>query len=163
MNLTASKYIDQLDLIKHPEGGYFKEVYRSNEFISSECLPERFNGKRCFATSIYFLLHDKEFSSFHRIKSDETWHFYDGKPVIIHILNEKGYNKIIIGQDSPFQYTVPKESWFAAELSKTGSFALLGCTVAPGFDFNDFELASKESLAGMFPEQIELINRMTKI
>ena len=87
MNAKAKYYIDKLKLIPHPEGGYYKEIYRSGEFISIKGLPKRYNSKRVFSTSIYFLLEGKQISRFHRLKSDEVWHFYDGNPVVLYILN----------------------------------------------------------------------------
>lgn len=162
MNLEAKKYIDLLSLSKHPEGGYFKEVYRSDEIIAGKCLPERFHGNRSFSTSIYFLLNDDEFSSFHKIDSDETWHFYDGSPVKIYMLNNDTPSEIVLGENAAFQYTIKKGTWFAAEIIKKDSFVLVGCTVAPGFDFADFELGDKSKLTSLFPKYGELIGKLTR-
>ncbi|MEJ2616754.1 MAG: cupin domain-containing protein, partial [Ignavibacteriaceae bacterium] len=97
MNSKAKYYINKLKLIPHPEGGYYKEIYRSGEYISTEGLPKRYKSKRVFSTSIYFLLEGKQISRFHRLKSDEVWHFYDGSPVAVYILNNN-IEKIILGK-----------------------------------------------------------------
>lgn len=165
--MHASKIIiEKLELQPHPEGGYFKEVYRSDEIIKTSGLPERFTGDRNFGTSIYYLLEKEQFSSFHKLKSDETWHFYYGSPLLLHIINENGnYNRINLGnglsENELFQYTVLRNCWFAAEVTDKNSFSLIGATVAPGFDFSDFEIGTSEELISKFPEQKELIKRLT--
>lgn len=164
MNNKAKFYIDKLKLIPHPEGGYYREIYRSGEYINTEGLPERYKGKRVFSTSIYFMLEDKQVSKFHRLKSDEVWHFYDGSPVVIYLLNNN-LEKVILGKDiakgNTFQYTVKKNNWFAAELMEKNSFSLLGCSVSPGFDFNDFELAERKYLLRKYPQYEDVINKCT--
>lgn len=164
--LNAKTIVNKLELLPHPEGGYFKEVYRSNEIIKNSGLPERFIGDRNFGTSIYYLLEKKQFSTFHKLKSDETWHFYYGSPLLLHVLDENGnYKKIILGNDlaknQVFQFTVLRNCWFAAEVSDKNSFSLIGATVAPGFDFSDFEIGKREELILKFPEYKELIERIT--
>lgn len=166
MNINAKKYIEKLQLKKHPEGGYYKEIYRSGELIEAGKLPPRYKSSRVFSTSIYFLLQGTEFSAFHRLKSDETWHFYDGSSVILYKINADGeLLKIRIGSNTDdgeiFQFTVPALEWFAAELINKKDFALLGCTVAPGFDFNDFETGSREELTKTFPQHSDIIKRLT--
>jgi predicted cupin superfamily sugar epimerase len=158
--VSANYLIENLELIKHPEGGYFKEVYRSNENLSH--LPKRFSGERSTATSIYFLLNEKDKSHLHKIRSDETWHFYSGSSVIIHMINENGeYSKVVVGPNiseaEVFQFTIPFNVWFAAELVDKSSFGLFGCTVAPGFDFQDFELAKAADLVSVCPSEEEMI------
>jgi len=164
MNAKAKYYIDKLKLIPHPEGGYYKEIYRSGEYISIEGLPKRYKSKRVFSTSIYFLLEGKQISRFHRLKSDEVWHFYDGSPAAVYILNNN-IEKIILGKNiadgDTFQYTIKRNKWFAAEVIKKDSFALFGCSVSPGFDFNDFELAEKKYLQKKYPEYKDIINMFT--
>ncbi len=162
----AEYWIEKLGLIKHPEGGYFKETYRSEEFIKRESLPVRFSGDRCFSTSIYFLLTKEEFSAFHRIKSDEIWHHYTGGTIELHIIDADGiYKKVLLGKkidnDECLQIVVPKESWFASKVIGQEDFALVGCTVSPGFDFNDFELASKKELLEKYPSQIDIIEEFS--
>ena len=129
--MTAEELIKILCLQKHPEGGYFREVYRSDEIIDKNALSERFNGSRNISTSIYFLLKSGDKSDFHRIKSDEIWHFYSGSSLTIYIINKEGnLNKVKLGcdpsNDELFQYTVPKECWFAAEVNEQDSYALVG-------------------------------------
>ncbi|MCX5714466.1 MAG: cupin domain-containing protein, partial [Candidatus Omnitrophica bacterium] len=153
------------ELLKHPEGGYYKEVYRSNELINKNHLADRFTGDRCYCTSIYFLLNKNDFSAFHRIKSDETWHFYSGTSLSIYIIDEQtGLTRITLGnqldEDNVLQYTIQRNTWFAAELNHENSFALVGCSVYPGFDFNDFELAKKENLITQMPEHRTIIEKL---
>lgn len=166
MNEKAKYYIDKLKLMQHPEGGYYREIYRSGEYINIESLPERYGNKRVFSTSIYFLLEGKQVSKFHRLKSDEVWHFYDGCPLKIYIINaDKNINEITLGKDlskgNIFQFTVEKNNWFGAELIEKNSFALIGCSVSPGFDFEDFELADRNILLENYPEFKNIIKRLT--
>ncbi len=163
---TVSELVKKLNLLKHPEGGFYKEVYRSEEKISSDALPDRFGGERNFSTSIYYLLEKGDFSAFHRIKSDETWHFYSGDPLEIFIIDNTGKpDKIILGSpeyEGVFQYTVLAGNWFAARTVKGGSWSLVGCTVAPGFDFNDFELAERRKLIDSYPGLKDIIQEFTR-
>jgi hypothetical protein len=165
MHPKAKKYIKQLQLKKHLEGGYFKEVYRSGELILPEHLPKRYKQSRNFSTSIYFLLERKQFSAFHLLQSDELWHFYDGNSVILYIINQKGELSVKkLGRviDSELQITIEKQNWFAAELEDKKSFALFGCTVSPGFEFEDFQLGKRDELIKKFPQHSALIKRLTK-
>ena len=162
MTDSAEFWISELNLIPHPEGGFFREVYRSGETI--ENLPVRYRGSRCFSTSIYFLLRGNQFSAFHRIKSDETWHFYAGCKLEIFCLDElKGFTKISLGQNlqnhETVQYTILQNTWFAAQPAIDSSYALVGCTVAPGFEFDDFEMGKLERLTDKFPDHIEVLKK----
>ncbi len=150
--MTVTEIVQLLGLEPHPEGGFYKEVYRSDGFIEQSCLPDNFQGKGNFATSIYYLLEKGDFSAFHRIKSDETWHYYLGGSVLIHI----------IAENATFQLVIPKGTWFAAEPATDTEFTLSGCTVAPGFDFADFELADKIKLVEQFPQHQHLIRRLCR-
>ena len=137
---SANYWIEKLNLEKHPEGGYYKEVYRAQEIIRKDVLPARYRDDRNIATSIYFLLKGDEFSSFHRIQSDETWHFYQGTTLEIYVLQDDGeLVKNLMGADfeakENLQLTIPHNQWFGARVSDPTSFALVGCTVAPGFHF----------------------------
>lgn len=160
------KIIDDLKLMPHPEGGYYSEVYRSDEYYRPELLPSRYSGKRNFSTLIYFLLSGEDISLFHRLKSDEIWHFYSGSNIILHCLNTDGYNQIFLGNDSSnnisFQYVIKHGTWFAAEVADNNSYALVGCSVSPGFDFDDFELAERKQLIAEFPDYKNLITKFTK-
>lgn len=161
------------DLIKrfrleaHPEGGYFRETYRSNGLITSGNPNWEFSSDRNFSTCIYFLLTSDSFSAFHRIKQDEIWHFYSGSPIRLHVIAEDGNTShVIIGsnflKNQVPQFVVPKGVYFAAEVVEQNSYAFTGCTVAPGFDFADFELPSREALLELFPEHQALITQFTR-
>jgi predicted cupin superfamily sugar epimerase len=165
MNAKAAKYIKQLQLKKHPEGGYYKEVYRSGEIILPSHLPKRYKTSRNFSTSIYFLLEGTQFSAFHLLRSDELWHFYDGSKVLLYIIDQKGnltIKKLGRSKDCELQLTIEKQNWFAAEVEDKKSFSLFGCTVSPGFEFDDFELGKRQELINKFPHHKILITRMTK-
>ena len=168
MKRSIPNLVRLLELKPHPEGGFYKETYRSELIISEKNLPERFEGDRSCLTSIYYLLLSDSFSAFHRIKQDEIWHFYLGSTLSLHLISEAGeYRCILIGnkleQNNVLQYTVPAGYWFAAEVEEEDSFALVGCNVAPGFDFRDFELGKREDLLKMFPKHRSLIRRLTRI
>jgi uncharacterized protein len=159
--------IYKLQLKAHPEGGYFRETYRSEGVISKDELGEKYSGKRNFSTSIYFLLTSESFSAFHRIVQDEAWHFYDGAPLFLHLISPQGdYTRVIVGRNFEKgevpQFVVPGGTWFAAEVASEDSFSLLGCTVAPGFDFEDFEMAGRDSLSKRFAGLKEIIVRLTR-
>ena len=166
MKDSIKKIITQLNSEPHPEGGYFRETYRSHGEISEVNLGQDFNGKRNFSTCIYFLLTSDSFSALHRIKQDEIWHFYTGSPILLHLLSESGIHKqVIIGNDiengeTP-QFVVPGGYWFGAEVIDENSYSLVGCTVSPGFDFKDFELKSREEMMALFPEKQDLISKLT--
>lgn len=164
---TAQFWIDTLNLQPHPEGGYYRETYRSNEVIPKNALPQRFGGDRVFSTCIYFLLEQNDFSAFHRIKQDEFWHFYYGSGLIIHTIKPDGaYESAGLGtalENNEYpQIWVAAGNYFAVELADKNSYALTGCTVAPGFDFNDFEMPAEEQLVQCFPNHEALIRRLTK-
>lgn len=165
--LTAQQLIQQYHLKAHPEGGWFKETYRSHESIAAPALPERFGGERNFATAIYFLLEQGNFSAFHKIKSDECWHFYEGGALQVYVLYDDGKMKIIkLGNDvmngEVFQYVVPANCWFASRPALESKFCFVGCTVSPGFDFADFEMAKAEELIGLYPQHTEIIIELSR-
>ena len=159
---SADDYINKLGLTKHPEGGYFNEVYRSDEDIPPDGLPERYDGTRSHMTSIYFLLKSGQVSRFHRLRSDETWYFHAGSPITVHIIKpDATYAKIVLGKDFLFQATVPRDSWFGATVDEEDSFSLISCAVSPGFDFDDFEIAPEKDLLSKFPQNTDIIRRLT--
>lgn len=165
---TAEDYISAFDLQPHPEGGFYREVYRSQEVYQAQHLSPRFGGDRSFLTSIYFLIKPGYPSHFHRIKSDEIWYFHDGELVVIHVLHVDGsYEKMLMGPNvaakEQLQACVPAGSWFAAECgSELGrGFALVSCAVAPGFDFADFEMAETLPLQANYPNHRDLIQRLS--
>lgn len=157
----------QLNMQPHPEGGFFRETYRSDLLLAQTALPETFPGDRNASTAIYFLIGGNNFSAFHRIASDELWHYYAGSPLHVHeILPDGTYHLLKIGFDLMNGYepqaTVKAGSWFASECASSDSWSLVGCTVAPGFDFADFELANKEQLATAYPQHSTLIRRLCR-
>ena len=154
--MTPQNLISHYNLQPHPEGGWYAQSYRSSEIIPAAALPDRFGGDRVFSTAIYFLLEQGNFSAFHRIKSDECWHFYQGDPLEVFIIGtDRQLTIVTLGQDSSrgqlFQYVVPANCWFASRPAKESKFCFVGCTVAPGFDFADFELANATELVGQYP------------
>ncbi len=162
----AAYWIEKLGLAKHPEGGYFRETYRSSETLEKGALPSRYGGTRSFATAIYYLLQGHESSSLHRIRSDELWHFYCGASLTIHMIDHEGtYSATRLGNDPEkgevIQAVVPEGCWFGATVDDPASYALVGCTVAPGFDFSDFELGKRKELIDRFPEHLVLIEKLT--
>lgn len=157
--------IEKLDLIPHPEGGYYRETYRSKEVIRGD-KKNGFPLGRSYGTAIYYLLEGTDISRFHRIKSDETWHFYEGTSASIHIIHPDGqYETLYLGSDIEagyqFQHVVPANSWFGVSVVKPSGYLLAGCTVAPGFDFNDFEIGDAHKLKQAFPEHKSIIEKLT--
>jgi predicted cupin superfamily sugar epimerase len=157
----------KLQLLQHPEGGFYRETYRSEEEISTQYNDNVSPVKRNISTCIYFMLTSDSFSAFHRINQDEIWHFYRGSALKLYMISPDGELSIIkIGNDiltdeTP-QFIVPAGYWFAAEVINQNSYCLVGCTVAPGFDFADFELADKELLGELFPTHKEIIERFCR-
>ncbi|MFC3194703.1 cupin domain-containing protein [Marinicella sediminis] len=165
--MNAKGWIEQLRLEAHPEGGYFRETYRCQDIIRADNLPERFSQAHCFSTAIYYLLEAPDFSAFHRIKQDELWHFYQGSGLTIHVITAAGeYQTIKLGNDpaqgQSFQAVVHAGDWFAATVDDPDGFALVGCTVAPGFEFADFELAESSALIAAYPDQQDLIQKFSR-
>ena len=149
------------------EGGFYAEAYRSNEKLAAACLPGRYCGERCFGTAIYFLLTPETFSALHRLKSDEVYHFYLGDPVEALVLRADGAGQVLaLGSDlyrglRP-QAVIPAGAWQGSRLRAGGKFALLGTTVAPGFEFSDFELADREFLLAKYPGFSRMIWELTR-
>ena len=153
---SAQDWIKRLNLQHHPEGGYFAETYRAPFQIEN----------RPVSTGIYFLLTSEDVSHFHRIDADEMWHFYAGDPLTVHMIDSAGkYSTHKLGPDPArgqnFQAVVPAGIWFGASLEGSGNYALVGCTVAPGFEFDGFELAGRQDLMSEFPEHSDIIRRLT--
>jgi uncharacterized protein len=167
MPKDAQYWITKLDLAPHPEGGYYRQTYRADLIIDRKALPLKFTGARAASTAIYFLLDRANFSAFHRIRADEMWHFYAGDSLLVHVIAEDGgYSQILLGNNPEagevFQAVVKAGCWFASCLQHPKSFALVGCTVAPGFDFEDFELAKRSELSELFPQHREPIEQLTR-
>jgi uncharacterized protein len=178
--MTAADWVVALNLQPHPEGGYFRETYRAAESIPLAALPARFReglvpaaSERVFSTAIYYLLEAGQFSALHRIKSDEFWHFYAGTGLTVEIISPDGlHSQLQLGarpdQGQVFQGVVKAGAWFGAAVSQPHGYAqpqgyaLVGCTVAPGFDFADFEMAERQQLLNAFPQHQALITRFTR-
>jgi hypothetical protein len=166
MKKSAEYWIKNLNLSKHPEGGYFKEVYKSTETIPQSALPNRYNGDRYFATSIYYLIKSDQISKLHQLKSDETWVFIDGSPINLHLFKiNNEYKRLVLGRDMEDnqipQFTVPKFTHFGASLKNKDDYSLVACIVAPGFDFSDFKFSDRDVLLKQFPEQKTIIENFT--
>jgi predicted cupin superfamily sugar epimerase len=165
--MDAQEIIDRLGMLPHPEeGGHFVETYKSQEVIPRKALPERYHGRRSFGTAIFYLLTPDTFSRLHRLESDEIFHFYLGDPVTMLQLRPDGGSEFLtLGQDieagQRLQVVVPAGTWQGSFLNEGGEYALLGCTVAPGFDYADYETGSRGDLLKEYPEQEELIVRLT--
>ena len=167
--MDFQEVIDKLGLEPLPEeGGFYKEVHRAKGYIPESVLKEH-SGDRCYATHIYYLLTPEEFSGLHRvIGSDEIFHFYLGDPVEMVQMDEENQQlkRIVLGQDllndQKLQTTVSKGIWQGTRLLEGGQWALLGCTVAPGFEFADFEIKSREEFKELFPEHLETVESFTR-
>ncbi len=164
---SAKFWVDYLGLEPHPEGGFYRQTYIANEAIAEPHLPHRYKGHRPFSTAIYFLLEYPDFSAFHRLRSDEVWHFYTGSSLSLWLISPHGKRSCLKlgpdpGQGQHFQQVVPAGCWFAASLDAPKTFALVGCTMAPGFDFADFELAQQAELIRQFPQHRDLIERLAR-
>jgi len=161
---TRDQLIEQFDLQPHPEGGYFRETYRSREQVTRSAD----SAGRSASTAIYYLLCDGAYSAWHRIRSDEVWHFYAGTGLDVHVLHGDGrlqthhLGNALAQREVVFQAVVPAGCWFAAECADPGSYALAGCTVAPGFEFAEFELADGARLLADYPVHASLIRRLSR-
>ena len=158
--MVAESIIRHLNMTPHPEGGYYKETYRSTSLtVNSE------GNSRNQSTAIYFLLENKNKSHFHRIKSDELWFFHQGEPLEILSIENGILKRTILGNDfsagQQAQAMIPANTWFGSRLQQGKGFSLVSCTVSPGFDFQDFEMAKKENLILEFPDLKEIIDEMT--
>jgi len=159
----AQKIIKKLQMKPHPEGGFYSETYRSPESASVSWSGE---SPRNFSTAIYFLLKAGQFSAWHRLHSDEMWHHYEGGDVKIHVIDPqtRELSTLLLGRvrrGGRPQVLIPRDVWFCAEVERR--FSLVGCTVTPGFDFADFEMATRADLVGLFPEYEEMINKFTRV
>jgi len=158
--MNPEMIIEQLGLQKHPEGGWFSEIYRSNEIIQKASLPARYSDDHCFSTSIYFLLKSGEISMFHRLKSDEIWHFYSGDPLRLILLYPDGSSKDVIMGNEPLkgqhvQFVIPAGVWQAGHMIDGGRYSLYGCTMSPGFTADMFEGGTREHLMSLYPERAD--------
>ena len=160
---TIKSFVEDLQLLPHPEGGFYREMYRSPTIVSSSGAEQK-----SAYTSIYYLLAGEDFSSWHRIQSDETWYFHNGCDVTIYFFDEnKELQTIQLGLDSKcLQATIPANTWFAAKPTQQNSFCLVSCAVAPGFEFADFELGKRDSLLNEFGHSVnsrKAIEALTRV
>lgn len=167
MQQTIEGIIQKLQLQPHPEGGFYRETYRSEGVIQPNSLEDHYTGPRNYGTAIYFLLTSDNFSAFHKIKQDEIWHFYQGVSIGIHVINPQGdYHYQVVGnqleEGEVPQYVVEGGCWFAAEVPHEEGYSLVGCTVSPGFSFEDFEMASQAELCTLFPKHKKVIQHFTR-
>jgi predicted cupin superfamily sugar epimerase len=166
--LTAQEVIARLQLVPLTiEGGYFRETYRAPLRFMPHALPPEYGGERNASTAIYYLLTPDTFSAIHRVKSDEVFHFYAGDAVEMLQLWPDGRSEIVLLHNDLAaghlpQVVVPAGVWQGCRLVPGGQWALMGCTVAPGFDYADFELADGNVLCTQYPEHAELIATLTK-
>lgn len=167
MTSSAQTYIDALGLQAHPEGGFYRETYRSDHAIDVSWAGSTAPVSRSVCTGIYFLLEQGNFSAFHRIKSDEMWHFYAGQALEVMELTPDGALRCTrmgpaVGQGDVYQHVVAANTWFASRVAEGGEFSLVGCTVAPGFDFADFCLAERDALLVIYPQHQAAICALTR-
>lgn len=163
----AAYWTTKLGLAKHVEGGSYHQTYKADLIIPQTALSPAHHGHRHASTAIYFLLEQNEFSALHRIASDEVWHFYYGDALIIYEIDTNDvYTEHLLGNNpekgEQFQCVIKAGSWFGAKVRTGGAYSLVGCTVAPGFDFADFELAERQTLLHLFPQHAALINMLTR-
>ncbi|HEV8129744.1 MAG TPA: cupin domain-containing protein [Acidobacteriota bacterium] len=165
-NITFAELIELYQLKPHREGGFYRETYRARGVIPKKALPDRFGGQRCYSSAIYFLLPQGSKSRLHRIHSDEMWHFYLGDPLTIVQIHLNGkVEQVTLGHDvksgHTVQHVVPAGHWFGAYPNTGGRFSFVGCTVAPGFDFADFEMGKRRDLLKQFPKAKDVIEYLT--
>lgn len=163
----AGRWIARLDLRPHPEGGYYRETYRAPESIPRAGLPARYDGDRAFVTAVYYLLRSGDVSTLHRLRSDELWFFHAGSPLrVVSLAGDGTLEERLVGHDTGdgarLHAMVPAGRWFGAMLDAEDSFALVSCVVAPGFEFADFELASRAELIASYPGHADVITRLTR-
>lgn len=154
--MNAKDWIDQLNLLPHPEGGYYKEVFRSEKLVDTD---------KSVMTSIYYLLENEDISAFHRLTSPEVWYYHAGYPLIVHVIHPDGaLTRHLMTAEPSGEQQLPIEPgcWFAAELPSRFGYALVSCAVAPAFSFDDFELATSDALVALYPQHEELLKRLCK-
>jgi predicted cupin superfamily sugar epimerase len=165
--MDARSLIEKLGLEPHPEGGYYRETWRSRVQLPGAALPAAYAGERCAGTAIYYLLTPDTFSAFHRVASDEIFHFYRGDPVELWTLASDGSGGCTtlgseVEKGMHPQAVVPAAAWQGSRLKAGGAYALLGTTVAPGFDFDDFEMATRDVLAAAYPDFAAIVAALTR-
>jgi uncharacterized protein len=163
--MEAPDFVDKLNLHAHSEGGYFAEIYRNQTTLEPEILGKNYSGARQLATSIYYMLEANQVSRLHQLKSDELWYYHYGSPLLIHVFFDGLYSSYILGCDvlynQQLQVIIPAGAIFGAEVIEKNSFTLMGCMVTPGFHFTDFRLVNYSEAATLYPNQIEIIKKLT--
>ena len=161
-------WIKNLEMEKHPEGGYYALTYECQHRITDKEIDKAFQGTRSLATSIYFLIHDEDVSNFHKLESDEMWYYHDGSPLVIAVITPNGdYVEHRLGLDikngeTP-QVLVPAGSIFGSFIKGNSGYSLVGCMVSYGFDFNDFELFDRKVLLKEYPQYESIICKLTRV
>lgn len=166
--VTSTDWIQALSLIPHPEGGFYREFYRSSHVLGKKSLPPGYTGKRELGSVIHYMLTSDTYSAFHRLRSDEIWHFHDGSSFLIHLISPEGiYSKVRLGLDVHIGqipcYVIPAGYFFGAEVAEENSFALATCTVMPAFSFDDFEMPTSNELISIFPHLINEIMHLNRV
>jgi predicted cupin superfamily sugar epimerase len=170
MNPAAQRLIEVYGLEPHPEGGYYRETYRSTQQVTRADQPTILDASRrslSASTAILYLLENDDFSALHRIQSDEVWHFHAGDPLNVVTLTPAGEREdFLLGANfergERFQASVPAGRWFGAQLETRRGFCLVGCTVAPGFEFADFELGARAQLIEAYPRHAAIVHALTR-
>ncbi len=162
---TVQQLVDRLHMQPHPEGGFFVETYRAKKLIPHAALPDGFHGDRNSSTAIYYLLPSGAKSKLHRLATDEIFHFYLGDPMtVVQIAPNGRVTETVLGHDilggQTLQHVIPQGDWFGGFCNPASRFSLVGCTVAPGFDFADFEMADREQMLREFPHAHAVIERL---
>lgn len=158
----ASYWVNHLELQPHPEGGHYKEVFRSRQQV----IRQSSGQVKQACTSIYYLLEGTDYSGFHRLLSDEIWYFHKGVPLLLHIIDKEGIHTTQELSDTDtgnLSLVIESGLWFAAEIPSAKGFMLASCAVAPGFDFNEFEMAKKDELTTLYPQHKEILDRLCRI
>ncbi len=163
---TAEYWIQHLNLLPHPEGGFYREIFKSSIEVGNNVLPKGFSGSRRLSTSIYYLLRAGEISRFHRLRSDEIWYYHIGTGLKIVLIDPEGQKHVrLLGpkieKAEHLQVFIPAGTIFGAELADSESFSLFSCMVSPGFEFDDFELFEKEDLLQAYPKHADIIEKFT--
>jgi predicted cupin superfamily sugar epimerase len=157
----AEHWIAHLQLQPHPEGGYYREVFRSGQNL----VRQSSNTIKQACTSIYYLLEGRDFSGFHRLVSDELWYFHKGEPLFVHVIDLEGRHHALELSDEAtgsLSIVVKGGLWFAAEIPSQSGFTLVSCAVAPAFDFSEFEMADKKKLTDAYPQHALLFNKLCR-
>lgn len=162
----AQYWINLLNLIPHPEGGFFREIYSSNIYVEGNSINDKFTGRRNLSTSIYFLLQSGDVSRFHRLRSDEVWFYHKGSSLTIYTIDSNGNRSDIrlgkeIENGEVFQAIIPAGTMFGASVNVPNSFTIFGCMVSPGFNSEDFEQPDRRWLLKKYPQYKDIILKMT--